>query len=156
MQSILTDYIMFSLQALSTDSVERLPVFNKTARRNYEVTQGADDWCVPSREPLDLAVFRLAKWNEAWSLQEGNRTVVWPTDMSEWGRTWCPHGQTPTLHSLWSRVVSKQYHSCCMQWFSSAPPPWLYYIIFGGLRNAVKVTVLTADHTNSYEVEQSA
>uniref|UniRef100_A0A671NCM6 Protein-serine/threonine kinase n=1 Tax=Sinocyclocheilus anshuiensis TaxID=1608454 RepID=A0A671NCM6_9TELE len=49
------------LKALSTDSVERLPVFNKTARRNYEVTQGADDWCVPSREPLDLAVFRLAK-----------------------------------------------------------------------------------------------
>uniref|UniRef100_A0A8C1SXE5 Protein-serine/threonine kinase n=1 Tax=Cyprinus carpio TaxID=7962 RepID=A0A8C1SXE5_CYPCA len=48
------------LKALSTDSVERLPVFNKTARRNYEVTQGADDWCVPSREPLDLAVFRLA------------------------------------------------------------------------------------------------
>ncbi|KTF76482.1 hypothetical protein cypCar_00014515 [Cyprinus carpio] len=47
--------------ALSTDSVERLPVFNKTARRNYEVTHGADDWCVPSREPLDLAVFRLAK-----------------------------------------------------------------------------------------------
>uniref|UniRef100_A0A671NBY2 Protein-serine/threonine kinase n=1 Tax=Sinocyclocheilus anshuiensis TaxID=1608454 RepID=A0A671NBY2_9TELE len=47
------------LKALSTDSVERLPVFNKTARRNYEVTQGADDWCVPSREPLDLAVFRL-------------------------------------------------------------------------------------------------
>uniref|UniRef100_A0A672K6K0 Protein-serine/threonine kinase n=1 Tax=Sinocyclocheilus grahami TaxID=75366 RepID=A0A672K6K0_SINGR len=43
------------LKALSTDSVERLPVFNKTARRNYEVTQGADDWCVPSREPLDLA-----------------------------------------------------------------------------------------------------
>lgn len=49
------------LKALSTDSVERLPVFNKTARRNYEVSQGADDWCVPSREPLDLAVFRLAK-----------------------------------------------------------------------------------------------
>ncbi|TRY56646.1 hypothetical protein DNTS_030360 [Danionella cerebrum] len=49
------------LKALSTDSVERLPVFNKTARRNYELTHGADDWCVPSREPLDLAVFRLAK-----------------------------------------------------------------------------------------------
>ncbi|XP_051531004.1 pyruvate dehydrogenase (acetyl-transferring) kinase isozyme 2, mitochondrial-like isoform X2 [Myxocyprinus asiaticus] len=49
------------LKALSTDSVERLPVFNKTARRNYKVSQGADDWCVPSREPLDLAVFRLAK-----------------------------------------------------------------------------------------------
>lgn len=49
------------LKALSTDSVERLPVYNKTALRNYTVTQGADDWCVPSKEPLDLAVFRLAK-----------------------------------------------------------------------------------------------
>ncbi|KAK1793973.1 hypothetical protein P4O66_010875 [Electrophorus voltai] len=49
------------LKALSTDSVERLPVYNKTALRNYKVSQGADDWCVPSREPLDLAVFRLAK-----------------------------------------------------------------------------------------------
>ncbi|KAB5555563.1 hypothetical protein PHYPO_G00035620 [Pangasianodon hypophthalmus] len=49
------------LKALSTDSVERLPVYNKTALRNYKVSQGADDWCVPSREPLDLAGFRLAK-----------------------------------------------------------------------------------------------
>uniref|UniRef100_A0A8B9RH46 Protein-serine/threonine kinase n=1 Tax=Astyanax mexicanus TaxID=7994 RepID=A0A8B9RH46_ASTMX len=48
------------LKALSTDSVERLPVYNKTALRNYTVSQGADDWCVPSKEPLDLAVFRLA------------------------------------------------------------------------------------------------
>uniref|UniRef100_A0A8B9KWT7 Protein-serine/threonine kinase n=1 Tax=Astyanax mexicanus TaxID=7994 RepID=A0A8B9KWT7_ASTMX len=43
------------LKALSTDSVERLPVYNKTALRNYTVSQGADDWCVPSKEPLDLA-----------------------------------------------------------------------------------------------------
>ena len=49
------------VQALSTDSVERLPVYNKTAKRNYKVSQMADDWCVPTREPLDLAVFRLAK-----------------------------------------------------------------------------------------------
>ncbi|XP_030630049.1 pyruvate dehydrogenase (acetyl-transferring) kinase isozyme 2, mitochondrial isoform X3 [Chanos chanos] len=49
------------LKALSTDSVERLPVYNKTAWRNYKVSQVADDWCLPSREPLDLAVFRLAK-----------------------------------------------------------------------------------------------
>lgn len=64
------DIMSFSSQALSTDSVERLPVFNKTARRNYEVTQGADDWCVPSREPLDLAVFRLAKWKGAASRKD--------------------------------------------------------------------------------------
>lgn len=46
------------LKALSTDSVERLPVFNKTALRNYKVSLEADDWCMPSKEPLDLAVYR--------------------------------------------------------------------------------------------------
>jgi hypothetical protein len=53
--------ISFPPQALSTDSVERLPVYNKTALRNYKVSQEADDWCVPSREPLDLTVYRVAK-----------------------------------------------------------------------------------------------
>ncbi|XP_066571593.1 pyruvate dehydrogenase kinase, isozyme 4 [Amia ocellicauda] len=42
------------LKALSTDSVERLPVFNKSAWRHYQVSQEADDWCVPSREPKKL------------------------------------------------------------------------------------------------------
>uniref|UniRef100_A0A674CPX7 Protein-serine/threonine kinase n=1 Tax=Salmo trutta TaxID=8032 RepID=A0A674CPX7_SALTR len=46
------------MKALSTDSVERLPVYNKTALRNYKVSQEADDWCVPSREPLDLTIYR--------------------------------------------------------------------------------------------------
>ncbi|KAM6951424.1 pyruvate dehydrogenase (acetyl-transferring) kinase isozyme 2, mitochondrial-like [Aplochiton taeniatus] len=46
------------LKALSADSVERLPVYNKTALRNYKVNQKADDWCVPSSEPLDLANYR--------------------------------------------------------------------------------------------------
>ncbi|XP_034751207.1 pyruvate dehydrogenase (acetyl-transferring) kinase isozyme 2, mitochondrial-like isoform X2 [Etheostoma cragini] len=49
------------LKALSTDSVERLPVFNKTALRHYKLSLEADDWCVPSKEPLDLAVYRAAK-----------------------------------------------------------------------------------------------
>ncbi|KAK1877462.1 [Pyruvate dehydrogenase (acetyl-transferring)] kinase isozyme 2 mitochondrial [Dissostichus eleginoides] len=49
------------LKALSTDSVERLPVFNKTALRHYKLSLEADDWCVPSREPLDLAVYRADK-----------------------------------------------------------------------------------------------
>lgn len=48
-------------QALSTDSVERLPVFNKTALRHYKLSLEADDWCIPSKEPLDLAVYRAAK-----------------------------------------------------------------------------------------------
>uniref|UniRef100_A0A7N8Y9E2 Protein-serine/threonine kinase n=1 Tax=Mastacembelus armatus TaxID=205130 RepID=A0A7N8Y9E2_9TELE len=49
------------LKALLTDSVERLPVFNKTALRHYKLNLEADDWCVPSKEPLDLAVYRSAK-----------------------------------------------------------------------------------------------
>ncbi|XP_076122448.1 pyruvate dehydrogenase (acetyl-transferring) kinase isozyme 2, mitochondrial-like [Alosa pseudoharengus] len=49
------------MKALSTDSVEKLPVFNKTALRHYKVSQEADDWCVPSKEPLDLAVYRVDK-----------------------------------------------------------------------------------------------
>ncbi|XP_067100498.1 pyruvate dehydrogenase (acetyl-transferring) kinase isozyme 2, mitochondrial isoform X2 [Osmerus mordax] len=49
------------LKALSRDSVERLPVYNKTALRNYKVSQEADDWCMPSKEPLDLASYRVAK-----------------------------------------------------------------------------------------------
>ncbi|XP_024245817.1 pyruvate dehydrogenase (acetyl-transferring) kinase isozyme 2, mitochondrial isoform X2 [Oncorhynchus tshawytscha] len=49
------------MKALSTDSVERLPVFNKTALKHYKVNLEADDWCVPSKEPLDLAIYRVAK-----------------------------------------------------------------------------------------------
>lgn len=49
------------LQALSTDSIERLPVYNKTALRNYQLRQEADDWCVPSKEPLDLRSFKVPK-----------------------------------------------------------------------------------------------
>uniref|UniRef100_H2TB44 Protein-serine/threonine kinase n=1 Tax=Takifugu rubripes TaxID=31033 RepID=H2TB44_TAKRU len=49
-----TDAIIH-LKALSTDSVERLPVFNKSALRHYKLSLEADDWCVPSKEPLNLA-----------------------------------------------------------------------------------------------------
>ncbi|KAF7644104.1 hypothetical protein LDENG_00227800 [Lucifuga dentata] len=49
------------LKALSTDSVERLPVFNKTALRHYKLSLEADDWCVPSKEPLNLAVYHTTK-----------------------------------------------------------------------------------------------
>lgn len=48
-------------QALSTDSIERLPVYNKTALKNYQVSQKADDWCIPSKEPLDLSNYKVAK-----------------------------------------------------------------------------------------------
>lgn len=50
-----------SAQALSTDSVERLPVFNKSALRHYKMCLEADDWCVPSKEPLNLANYRAEK-----------------------------------------------------------------------------------------------
>uniref|UniRef100_A0A674NPT1 Protein-serine/threonine kinase n=1 Tax=Takifugu rubripes TaxID=31033 RepID=A0A674NPT1_TAKRU len=55
-----TDAIIH-LKALSTDSVERLPVFNKSALRHYKLSLEADDWCVPSKEPLNLANYRAQK-----------------------------------------------------------------------------------------------
>uniref|UniRef100_A0A672HS69 Protein-serine/threonine kinase n=1 Tax=Salarias fasciatus TaxID=181472 RepID=A0A672HS69_SALFA len=38
------------LKALSSESVERLPVFNKSALRHYQSSIEADDWCMPSKE----------------------------------------------------------------------------------------------------------
>ncbi|XP_034049453.1 pyruvate dehydrogenase (acetyl-transferring) kinase isozyme 2, mitochondrial [Thalassophryne amazonica] len=60
MQGIGTDAVIY-LKALSTDSIERLPVYNKTALKNYKLSQEADDWCLPSKEPLDLSNFKVAK-----------------------------------------------------------------------------------------------
>ncbi|XP_056270721.1 pyruvate dehydrogenase kinase, isozyme 4 isoform X1 [Pseudoliparis swirei] len=42
------------LKALSSESVERLPVFNKSALRHYQTSIEADDWCMPSRDPKKL------------------------------------------------------------------------------------------------------
>ncbi|CAL8304842.1 unnamed protein product [Lota lota] len=53
-----TDAVIY-LKALSTDSIERLPVYNKTALKNYKVRQEADDWCVPSKEPLDMLKYKV-------------------------------------------------------------------------------------------------
>ncbi|XP_069081446.1 pyruvate dehydrogenase (acetyl-transferring) kinase isozyme 1, mitochondrial isoform X3 [Pleurodeles waltl] len=44
--------------ALSTESVERLPVYNKSAWRHYKTSHEADDWCVPSSEPKDMTTYR--------------------------------------------------------------------------------------------------
>lgn len=41
-------------QALSSESVERLPVFNKSALRHYQSSTEADDWCMPSKDPKNL------------------------------------------------------------------------------------------------------
>lgn len=46
-------------QALSTDSVERLPVYNKSAWRHYQASQEAGDWCVPSTEPKNTSTYRV-------------------------------------------------------------------------------------------------
>ncbi|KAF0021441.1 hypothetical protein F2P81_026305 [Scophthalmus maximus] len=45
-------------QALSTESIERLPVYNKKAWKHYKTMHEADDWCVPSKEPKDMTTFR--------------------------------------------------------------------------------------------------
>ena len=47
-------------QALSTDSVERLPVYNKSAWRHYQTIQEAGDWCVPSTEPKNTSTYRAS------------------------------------------------------------------------------------------------
>lgn len=50
--------MLFCLKALSTESIERLPVYNKSAWKHYKMSHEADDWCVPSKEPKDLSTFR--------------------------------------------------------------------------------------------------
>uniref|UniRef100_A0A8C9W7K1 Protein-serine/threonine kinase n=1 Tax=Scleropages formosus TaxID=113540 RepID=A0A8C9W7K1_SCLFO len=52
-----TDAVIY-IRALSTESIERLPVYNKSAWRHYKTIHEADDWCVPSKEPKDLSTFR--------------------------------------------------------------------------------------------------
>ncbi|XP_023041739.1 pyruvate dehydrogenase (acetyl-transferring) kinase isozyme 1, mitochondrial isoform X3 [Piliocolobus tephrosceles] len=54
-----TDAVIY-IKALSTDSIERLPVYNKAAWKHYNTNHEADDWCIPSREPKDMTTFRSA------------------------------------------------------------------------------------------------
>uniref|UniRef100_A0A8C5MJA4 Protein-serine/threonine kinase n=1 Tax=Leptobrachium leishanense TaxID=445787 RepID=A0A8C5MJA4_9ANUR len=49
-----TDAVIY-LKALSSESIERLPVFNKSAWKHYKLCTEADDWCIPSSEPKNLA-----------------------------------------------------------------------------------------------------
>lgn len=53
-----TDAVIY-LKALSKDSVERLPVYNKSAWRHYQHNHEADDWCIPSSDPKNLAVHKI-------------------------------------------------------------------------------------------------
>uniref|UniRef100_A0A3P8TX12 Protein-serine/threonine kinase n=1 Tax=Amphiprion percula TaxID=161767 RepID=A0A3P8TX12_AMPPE len=52
-----TDAIIY-IRALSTESIERLPVYNKSVWKHYKTIHEADDWCVPSKEPKDVTTFR--------------------------------------------------------------------------------------------------
>nr|XP_055075085.1 pyruvate dehydrogenase kinase, isozyme 4 [Misgurnus anguillicaudatus] len=48
------------LKALSSESIERLPVFNKSALRHYQTSMEADDWCIPSSEPKKLGKYEYS------------------------------------------------------------------------------------------------
>ncbi|XP_026768800.2 pyruvate dehydrogenase (acetyl-transferring) kinase isozyme 1, mitochondrial [Pangasianodon hypophthalmus] len=52
-----TDAVIY-IRALSTESIERLPVYNKSAWKHYKTIHEADDWSVPSKEPKDMSTFR--------------------------------------------------------------------------------------------------
>ncbi|XP_061333674.1 pyruvate dehydrogenase kinase, isozyme 2 [Pezoporus occidentalis] len=58
MEGFGTDAVIY-LKALSTDSVERLPVYNKSAWRHYQPSQEAGDWSVPSTEPKNTSTYRV-------------------------------------------------------------------------------------------------
>ncbi|XP_070606794.1 pyruvate dehydrogenase kinase, isozyme 3 isoform X2 [Erythrolamprus reginae] len=57
MEGIGTDAVIY-LKALSSESFERLPVFNKSAWRHYKTTPEADDWSNPSSEPRDASKYK--------------------------------------------------------------------------------------------------
>ncbi|KAL1252723.1 hypothetical protein QQF64_017416 [Cirrhinus molitorella] len=46
------------LKALSSESFERLPVFNKSAWRHYQTGPEADDWSNPSSDPRDASKYK--------------------------------------------------------------------------------------------------
>ncbi|CAB1346604.1 unnamed protein product [Coregonus sp. 'balchen'] len=48
-----TDAVIY-IRALSTESIERLPVYNKSAWKHYKTMHEADDWCIPSKEPNNI------------------------------------------------------------------------------------------------------
>uniref|UniRef100_A0A672JI10 Protein-serine/threonine kinase n=1 Tax=Salarias fasciatus TaxID=181472 RepID=A0A672JI10_SALFA len=52
-----TDAVIY-IRALSTESIERLPVYNKSVWKHYKTIHEADDWCVPSNKPKDMTTFR--------------------------------------------------------------------------------------------------
>ncbi|XP_067232020.1 pyruvate dehydrogenase kinase, isozyme 3b [Chanodichthys erythropterus] len=49
------------LKALSSESFERLPVFNKSAWRHYQTGPEADDWSNPSSDPRDASTYKAKR-----------------------------------------------------------------------------------------------
>ncbi|XP_688551.2 pyruvate dehydrogenase (acetyl-transferring) kinase isozyme 3, mitochondrial isoform X2 [Danio rerio] len=60
MEGVGTDAVIY-LKALSSESFERLPVFNKSAWRHYQGGPGADDWSNPSKEPRDTSKYKAKR-----------------------------------------------------------------------------------------------
>uniref|UniRef100_A0AAY4E0J6 Protein-serine/threonine kinase n=1 Tax=Denticeps clupeoides TaxID=299321 RepID=A0AAY4E0J6_9TELE len=59
MESYGTSAVIY-MKALSSESVERLPVFNKSALRHYQTSIEADDWSIPSRDPKKLGKYEFS------------------------------------------------------------------------------------------------
>ncbi|XP_076836459.1 pyruvate dehydrogenase kinase, isozyme 3b isoform X1 [Brachyhypopomus gauderio] len=57
MEGVGTHAVIY-LKALSSESYERLPVFNKSAWRHYQLGPEADDWSNPSSDPRDASTFK--------------------------------------------------------------------------------------------------
>ncbi|XP_055036242.2 pyruvate dehydrogenase kinase, isozyme 3b [Misgurnus anguillicaudatus] len=52
-----TDAVIY-LKAVSSESFERLPVFNMSAWRHYQTGPEADDWSNPSSDPRDASTYK--------------------------------------------------------------------------------------------------
>ncbi|XP_062868019.1 pyruvate dehydrogenase (acetyl-transferring) kinase isozyme 3, mitochondrial-like [Trichomycterus rosablanca] len=57
MEGVGTHAIIY-LKALSSESYERLPVYNQSVWRHYQLGPEADDWSNPSRDPQDASTFK--------------------------------------------------------------------------------------------------
>lgn len=60
MEGVGTDAVIY-LKALSSESFERLPVFNKSAWRHYQTGPEADDWSNPGSGPRDATKYKSNK-----------------------------------------------------------------------------------------------
>ncbi|XP_041066734.1 pyruvate dehydrogenase (acetyl-transferring) kinase isozyme 3, mitochondrial isoform X2 [Carcharodon carcharias] len=80
MEGVGTDAVIY-LKALSSESFERLPVFNKSAWRHYQTTPEADDWSNPSSEPRDASKYKANRYKTknsgTFRLQPSGEEEIW-------------------------------------------------------------------------------